>query len=257
MTHLITGARLVPDSAIEAALDQERRRIADDLHDDVAQMLVAAQLNLDAILEREQVGEEPEALIRRALDLVSRSQVTIREAIYGLSHPRAGTEGFVEQVFAVAAAVERDFGLSIEVVTQPGAAVDSLGLDSDTAESLLRAARETLVNAAKHARCNGAVVRLSSLARGRFVLSVTDDGIGCTVADTSRGHGISALCRNVRLHGGCFRIGMVPTGGTKVTISVPVERRGGAAPDEEATVSATISLDGLDRGVIDAANAQQ
>jgi signal transduction histidine kinase len=204
----------------ELARLQERQRIADDLHDDVAQILFAAQLNLDAILEREQVDKLTAAGISRALGLLIRGDTAIRKVIHQLSTP--GTADFGQRLAAVVAGVEQEFSLAIHLRLQQPAVAVAKGLRKSTTEALVKVARESLVNAAKHAGPCRVSVLLELTDRDRLLLSIVDDGVGPGGTPSDRGHGLGALRRIVDEHGGCLRIGRGPAGGTKVTASVPV-----------------------------------
>jgi signal transduction histidine kinase len=89
------------------------------------------------------------------------------------------------------------------------------------ANLVARAAREALVNAAKHAGPCQLAVTVTVTRRNRLLLTVTDGGIGIG-RRRSDGYGTSALRRAVRRHGGVLRVDSVPTGGTKVAVSLPL-----------------------------------
>lgn len=108
----------------ELARLQERQRIADDLHDDVAQILFAAQLNLDAILEREPATGEDAAGIERALGLLVRADTTIRKVIHQLSS--SSSPEFDQRLAAAIARIEQEFSVAINLQLAP-AAVDEIG----------------------------------------------------------------------------------------------------------------------------------
>lgn len=213
----------------ELARLQERQRIADDLHDDVAQILFAAQLNLDAIAER-QADDDPAAPgVERALGLLVRADTTIRKVIDRLSNP-ASSE-FDQRLAAVVASVEQEFSVAIHMQLSPPAVAAANGLRRSAADALIKSAREALVNAAKHAGPCRIRILLTLTDRGRLLVTVMDDGVGTARrARADRGHGLTALRRTLDEHGGCLRVGRGPSGGTKVTASVPVEADRAGAP---------------------------
>jgi signal transduction histidine kinase len=93
---------------------------------------------------------------------------------------------------------------------------------SQSAKSLIaRAAREALVNAAKHAGPCQLAVRVSVTQRNRLLLTVTDGGIGVG-ARRGDGYGTAALRRAVRRHGGSLRVLGSAIGGTRVAVSLPI-----------------------------------
>ena len=85
---------------------------------------------------------------------------------------------------------------------------------------LAKAARELVVNAAKHAGPSRVIVRLRVRRGRRLLLTVVDDGIGVRRGSTSAGHGLEAVRRALRRHGGAMRISAGPAGGVEVTIGI-------------------------------------
>jgi signal transduction histidine kinase len=218
----------------ELARLQERQRIADDLHDDVAQTLFAAQLNLDSLLEREAPDDPRTAEIERALGLLVRADTTIRKVIDRLSNP--SSPDFDQRLAAVVAGVEQEFSVAINMQLSPDAVRAADALRRSPADALVKVSREALVNAAKHAGPCRIRILLTTTDRERLLVTVMDDGVGRSRrARADRGHGLAALRRALDEHGGCLRIGQAPGGGTKVTASVPIERES-APPPEAAAV---------------------
>ena len=205
----------------ELARLQERQRIADDLHDDVAQILFAAQLNLDAILEREPADGSTTAGVERALGLLVRADSEIRKVIHRLSNP--ASPDFDQRLAAVVVGVEQEFSVAIHTQFSAPAVAVANRLRRPPADALIKAAREALVNAAKHAGPCRVSVQLSLTERERLLLTVMDDGVGAPRRNSAEpGHGLASLRRTLDEHGGCLRVGRAPAGGTKVTASIPI-----------------------------------
>jgi signal transduction histidine kinase len=222
----------------ELARLQERQRIADDLHDDVAQILFAAQLNLDAILEREPEDGTTAAGVERALGLLVRADTAIRKVIHQLSNP--ASPDFDQRLAAVVAGVEQEFSVAIHMQFSQPAVTVAKRLRRPPADALIKAAREALVNAAKHAGPCRVSVQLTLTDRDRLLLTVMDDGVGAvrrSPADREHGHGLSSLRRTLDEHGGCLRVGRAPAGGTKVTASVPIPPDPAATGDARAVAA--------------------
>ncbi|HZO07460.1 MAG TPA: GAF domain-containing protein [Solirubrobacterales bacterium] len=204
----------------ELARLQERQRIADDLHDDVAQILFAAQLNLDAILEREPAESTIAAGVERALGLLVRGDTEIRKVIHRLSNP--ASPDFDQRLAAAIVGVEQEFSVAIHTQFSDAAIAVANRLRKPPADALIKAAREALVNAAKHAGPCRVSVQLSLTDRERLLLTVMDDGVGAPRSNSEPGHGLASLRRTLDEHGGCLRVGRAPAGGTKVTASIPI-----------------------------------
>lgn len=207
----------------ELARLQERQRIADDLHDDVAQILFAAQLNLDAILERKPPDAEDAAGVERALGLLVRADTTIRKVIHQLSS--STSPEFDQRLAAAVARVEQEFSVAIHLQLAAAAVSAANQLRRPAADALIKVAREGVVNAAKHAGPCRIRVQLTVTDRRRLLLSVIDDGVGGARDRAEAGHGLAAIRRTLDEHGGCLRVGQSNTGGTKVTASIPIEEK--------------------------------
>jgi signal transduction histidine kinase len=129
--------------------------------------------------------------------------------------------GLPARLAAVVGSVEEEFGKPVQLEIAPAAVDAARHMRRPAMNLLTRAAREALVNAAKHAGPCQLALRISLSRRKRLLLTVTDDGIG--VADRShRGYGTAAMRRAVRMHGGLLRVDEASTGGTKVTVSLPL-----------------------------------
>ncbi|HEY4277958.1 MAG TPA: GAF domain-containing protein [Conexibacter sp.] len=218
----------------ELARMQERQRIADDLHDDVAQILFAAQLSLDAILQRDDLDEDASAGIARARALLIRGDTAIRTVIHRLSGPPAADIG--TRLAAVVSTVEDEFGLGAQLSVSEEASVRAAGLHRPTSDALVKVAREALVNAAKHAGPCNVTVRLELVGGARLRLAVEDDGRGQAPVREGHHHGLLSLRRVVREQDGTLRVSHGAAGGTRVAATVPLESGSvvAAASDERA-----------------------
>ncbi|MBK0418813.1 GAF domain-containing protein [Leucobacter sp. CSA1] len=203
----------------ELAQHRERQRIADDLHDDVSQLLFAAQLALTA---------EPEPEVPRAIELVRTAEAALRDAIFLLEAP---PDPLSRQIEGTLASVREQWGLAIESVIEQ--AVD--GVSDPTGAELLRAARECLVNAAKHSDASRVRITVRVVDDGRSVeLVVVDDGVGLSELDGGKRtserarrpetmkHGLRAMHRRAEAQGGELTVESLTTGGTRASLRLPV-----------------------------------
>ena len=198
---------------------KERQRIADDLHDQVAQLLFSGELALQSA--KYELPEDSPALrcIREAHSLLVKGQLALRDAIHQLSQPQ-GLD-FSEQLVSCATMIEDQFGIGIHLEVTPTALQFSRGLQDSAVSTLVQVAREAMVNAAKHAGpCNVSVV-LHQRGDDELVLLIIDDGIGYR-AGVAAGHGIASLRRKLALVGGTLVISRGQKGGTSYEAIVPV-----------------------------------
>ena len=210
---------------LEAAENRERRQIARDLHDDLGQTLAAARIRLavlrnDACAAVRATANEVDALIDSA-NRSTRSLATqlAPAVLYEL--------GLCPALEWLGEEIDRIFGLKVMFVDDGC----PKPLSQEARSILYRATRELLINVAKHARTDAAVVE--TLREGeRIVVSVSDAGIGFDPARVSaapqRGHGLGLVSVRERLSfiGGTAAVRSVPGDGTVAVLSAPL------APEE-------------------------
>ena len=208
---------------MQAAAEQERARIAGELHDDAIQVLVAGSMQLDSAASSLSKGD-PEGTARsqvtRAREMISGAVDRIRSLSFDLYPPQLERAGLAPALERLARDIEHQQPVSVIVETTPGRVEHSL-------ERLAyRTFKELAGNALKHA--HAATIRLTadhdeSAIRG----VVQDDGRGYdpTVHETRRlaGHiGLDATAERVRLAGGDFTISSRPGEGTLVEFAIPL-----------------------------------
>ena len=155
---------------IQLAKVRERERLADDLHDDVVQLLYGVQLNLDLAVETTDRTTRS-ARLRRSRELAASADKVLREMIAERSDPitpalDVGVEDIVRQMQA-------DHGLVVE----HSFIGDRHGIPEELTHTLLRVARECLTNVAKHSRSRRAELRVV-VDEAQIELSVSDHGAG-------------------------------------------------------------------------------
>ncbi len=218
---------------------RERRRIAEGLHDQTGQALVAARMHLAAIAEEE--GDEGK---RRALDgvleLLEQTLRQTRSLTFELSCPVLYRLGLRAALRDLGEGIERDHGVRFQWVEQAplrgDGEPDLAPLAEDRKVLLFRCVRELLSNVVKHARANQ--LRLSLHRDGdRLRIAVEDDGVGLDVSKPRSGHtsgsgiGLFGIRERLRHLDGRLEI-RTGAGGTRATISVPLAAPGdrGAGP---------------------------
>jgi signal transduction histidine kinase len=201
--------------AIEAS-DNERRRIAADLHDGVVQDLAGISLGLAARAERLE-GEDAAAL-RSAAGGTRESMRRLRSLLVEIYPPNLGTTG-LEPALADLVAPLNARGVFTRVEVDP-----ELDLAPEAEQLVFRTAQEALRNVLEHAGASRAAVRVSGESAGT-TLVVEDDGRGFTPDQAERrraeGHlGLELLRDRARDLGGRLEVDSEPGRGTTVTLEV-------------------------------------
>ena len=187
----------------EAMVVSERRRIAGDLHDGLAQELAYLTRNLDSLAGS--VEQETLTRLRRATE---RARLDSRQVISRLAAlDRATVED--ELAEAVGEAAER-FGVALELDLLPG-----IWLPAPHSDALVRIACEAVTNAARHS--GAGQVSLSLRRHGsRVRLSVSDSGCGFDPGGPAAGFGLVSMRERARSVGGGLKISSIPGHGTEV-----------------------------------------
>ena len=200
------------------AQEDERRRIAQDLHDEVTQQLAVLSIEIGTAAAEADRSTKTRERCRALQSQVTRIAEEVRRVSHGL-HPS------VIEDFGLSSALEE---LCQEVGTHYGidiafdGLVEEIRLSENTSANLYRIAQEALHNTVKHAQATEAWVTLS-VSDGRLQLTVTDDGVGFVMAPESRtGLGVASMKERMRMVGGSLSINTLPGQGTTVIASVPI-----------------------------------
>jgi signal transduction histidine kinase len=201
------------------AQEEERRRIAREMHDDWTQRL--AILAIDAAkLESRLRGSNPALPVLRSM---REELVALSEDVHATSrrlHPAIIDDlGLVEALRSECMSLSEREGISVEY--RPGSVPESL--PGEVALCVYRVAQEALRNVAKHAATDRAWVLVSATDR-ELVLSVEDHGVGCGETRTRAhfGLGLPSMHERVRLVHGTLTVESAPGRGTKVTARIPL-----------------------------------
>ncbi|MEA2610005.1 MAG: two-component system, chemotaxis family, CheB/CheR fusion protein [Chloroflexota bacterium] len=195
--------------------EDERRRIAGELHDGVGQVLTALTLTLDA------AATEPDLAIARkrvrsARSLADNALAGTRDLSHRIRPTRLEERGLVAAIRDLAS----QSGFPVGVRADDSAADPQL-LGATATVEVYRIVQEALANAARH---SGAPRAQVSVARqdGRLSVVVSDEGHGFDPAEAPEsGIGLAGMLERSRLLGGQLSIESAPGAGTRVTVSVP------------------------------------
>ena len=217
MLERLETERRRASSAALAAQEEERTRVARDLHDEVNQSLTGLLLRLEAVRahappELAAEIDETKALANQAMEelltLARQLRPTVLDDL-GLKAALAGNVSDLDRQASLNASFEAT-----------GSFAD---VPSDAQLVLYRVAQEALSNAARHAGAEHVLVKLTRDGAA-VALTVTDDGRGFTFDQTSRGLGLGGMRERALLVGGDLRIESRPQVGTRVRLHVPIRK---------------------------------
>jgi two-component system, NarL family, sensor histidine kinase UhpB len=218
MMRRLEAERRRAGSAALQAQEEERARVARDLHDEVNQSLTGLLLRLEAAREAAPPQLEIELAETKAL-----AHQAMRELLSLARQLRPTALDDLGLTAAVAGQVEQ-LGRG-EIEAELTAEDDLSDLGDDAQLVVYRVAQEALSNAARHSGAGHVEVRLRRLENGGVELEAADDGRGFAFDDSEGGLGIAGMRERALLIGGELTIESRPGRGTTVRLVVPGESR--------------------------------
>ncbi len=204
---------------VETVKENERTRIAREIHDDLGGNLTAIKMAL-SLMVRRLPKDEPallekavyvDSLVDRTIEAVHRIAVDLRPSILDI--------GIVAAIEWQAAEFEKQFGISCEFTSNK----KDIDLHSDQATALFRIFQEALTNIGKHANADHVTVKLVRTNRNvRLEIMDNGRGIGATDRLKPKSFGIRGMIERASALGGNLTVGNAPSGGSVVALRIPL-----------------------------------
>jgi signal transduction histidine kinase len=200
------------------AAEEERQRLARELHDDFAQRLSLLSVGLDIL--HQQSSADGTSLHQRLQEL-GRDVKELAGDVHNLSHRLHSSKlrllGLKAALTEVCRQVSRQHNLDIQL--QAGEL--SSGLSEDVSLCFYRVAQEALNNAVKHSHSTRVEVKLGD-SRGRVWMRIKDFGVGFDPTARANGIGLAAMRERLRMVGGSLQVKSSPGVGTELTAEAKV-----------------------------------
>lgn len=201
--------------------EDERKRLARELHDDLNQQIAAVSLGMGNL--KRQIAQQPAEAMGQS-DRIHHKLVQIAETVRRMSHE---LHPAMLELYGLVAALrsccsELTALTGIRISFTPDGSFD--GVPSSIALCVYRVTQEALQNVARHAQAHTAHVALSH-ADGILQLTVSDTGVGIDLARVKArtGLGLISIRERVRFVGGTVEINGQPNEGTQLTVRIPLE----------------------------------
>lgn len=201
-----------------ATMEQERARLARDLHDDINQRLAASSISLSVL--RRRLAPELRADVSTIQDQVIALSEDVRQLSHGLHPSSLAHSGLYDALDSLCDGYRRIRGPQIAFVADRKA--DQLA--PEVALCFFRVAQEALTNALRHAAATKVTVKVS-VAAEQAALWIFDDGVGLDTASnhgTGPGIGLISMQERTKLLGGSFDIRSAPGRGVDLCIRIPL-----------------------------------
>ncbi|SMP71399.1 sensor histidine kinase [Noviherbaspirillum suwonense] len=216
---------------VERVKEQERTRIAREIHDDLGGNLTAIKMALSQLTRRLPEGE---TMLREKADYVDALVDRTIEAAHRISRdlrPSTLDLGIVAAIAWQAQEFEKQLAIPC-VIDGPE---DDIDLSPDQANGLFRIFQETLTNISKHAGASRVDVRLA-IEEDSVALDVVDNGRGLATADRKKpkSFGIRGMIERAHALGGVLTVSD-PGQGCKVAVRLPLSSAGRGSPPVQAS----------------------
>ncbi len=210
-----------PELDLAQAIEQERQRIARELHDTVGQPLCAMRVTVADTHKSRQAG-----LLRKRLSLleslIAAADADLDRAVFSLHPPALGQQGLADAVRQHVSHWSGLFGVPVDLLIN---GLDQRHPPPAVTAAAYRVVQECLTNIAKHAQASRVGVALS-VRRGRLHLSIEDDGAGFDMDAAPRGRlGLVGMGERVAALQGSFEVESAPGEGTTVLVTLPLHPR--------------------------------
>lgn len=210
----------------QQAVEDERRHIAREVHDELGQLLTALKIDLGWLNHRLDDGPL-QARIVAMTEVVDTTMKTVRRIASRLRPPLLDELGPGPALdWLVQDACSRA-GLKYQIHT----ALNGQVLSEQQSLAIFRICQEALTNVARHARAHCVEVDLRT-ENGQLILRVSDDGVGISRDQVKTSLGLLGLQERCTLLGGQLSIEGSPGQGTRVEAAIPLAGSGGAGPND-------------------------
>ena len=189
---------------LQHALEEQARRVAYALHDEVGQLLASVDLSVDKLREELPTAETRLLTIKNLIALID---LQLRRVVYELRPTILDHLGLVPAMQALADSVRQDMGLRIVIDADVPPQ-----LPPDAAIALYRMVQEALTNAVRHGHAECVSIWMRPIAGGVHC-TVEDDGRGFdvrAVTSTASGLGLLGMRERITAVGGTFTVAYVP-----------------------------------------------
>jgi PAS domain S-box-containing protein len=209
-----------------AAQEQDRRRIARDLHDEMGQSLMALKMELNAVKRSFQRGEEPWKEFDQAInfiDVIVEQTRKICQALQPSALENLGLNGALRQLQKE---FQRHHGLEVAEDLEE---LSDL-LSPETQITVYRLFQECLTNAIRHGHATHVKVQAYKLG-GKVCFVCEDNGIGFDPEELKgqekrdQGLGLVAMAERIRLLQGTFEISSIEGTGTRIHVTLPPDKK--------------------------------
>ncbi len=205
------------------AKESERKRLAQELHDQVGSSLTALSINLNALRIQTYavIDELAASKLNNAIAIVKKTAEFVRNEVTNLRPPSLDTSRFVAALQHYVDSFKSWADISVEILCKR----DISTLPTFKGITLFRIVQEALLNIAKHSKAKQAKVEIDGNSE-KLSITITDNGVGFDVGayinnPKSNHFGLMIMSERAKAINGLYRLSSSPGEGTTVLVEVP------------------------------------
>lgn len=215
------------EARIQEIIEQERNRLARELHDSVSQQLFAASMMMSAINETREVSAESfeSKQLKMVEEMIHQSQLEMRALLLHLRPIALKNKSLQEGIEELLLELRQKVAMDIQWK------VEEFPLDKGVEDHLFRILQESVSNTLRHAKAKKLEVLL--IKRDHLIIMrVVDDGLGFEIESAKAGsYGMQNMHERALEVGGSLKVVSMKNKGTRLEVKVPVMSNGEGADD--------------------------
>lgn len=213
---VINDVHTLNEETVKQIVEEERQRLARELHDSVSQQLFAASMMLSALKSAnhaEQISKQLNLLEK----MLHESQLEMRALLLHLRPVGLKNKTLEQGLIQLIKELKQKIPLNIN------ADIEEIKLEKGVEDHLFRIAQESISNTLRHAKAEHITIELFR-AGNRVILRVTDDGLGFDInqIDDTR-YGLHTMKERALEIGGTCHVISAPQSGTRIEVKVPIK----------------------------------
>ncbi|WNC15253.1 PAS domain-containing sensor histidine kinase [Brevibacillus brevis] len=214
------------------AQEEERKRIARELHDGVGQALYSILVGLN-VVGQSSLSDPIRQHVNDLLQMTSKAMEEVKRMALELRPSALDDLGLLPALRSLMKRVEKSFGIQVELHAQG----ERRRYPAATETALYRIVQEAMTNTAKYAQASQLGIVFEDREK-EIVVTIVDDGVGFDVDQTlhtGKGLGVFGMRERAQLLGGTLDIRSAPGEGTTVIVRIPIQKEetehGDSRPD--------------------------
>ncbi|WP_414045839.1 sensor histidine kinase [Macrococcus equi] len=213
---VINDVHTLNEATVKQIVEEERQRLARELHDSVSQQLFAASMMLSALKSAKH--EEPvEKQLRLLEKMLHESQLEMRALLLHLRPVGLKNKTLEQGLMQLIKELKQKIPMNITTD------IEELDLEKGIEDHLFRIAQESISNTLRHAKAKNITIELFKTTN-RVILRISDDGVGFDInkVDDTR-YGLHTMKERALEIGGTCNVISAPQSGTRIEVKVPVK----------------------------------